>query len=718
MPLMGDASLARILYGPSAVLADFAAAPTISVIPTSSAAAVNMTQVVKQQKAQQLALDIEVRNIVMVASAGILVFCMMIALPRFLARLRASSPSSSSRAVGGGDLQDGWCLRRNKREDRSKNHDEKLYPFASHACPNQQLQPPPHVNPILSYLPFSSSALLYSPFARFPNIVRSYMTLPQLCIVALFTFLLAFTMVFKSDLSSATQSKGYGRNFERSGDIAVALIPVVIALGVRGNIVGLCVGKGYETLKIFHKIVGRFVFIAVVVHVVVYYCKAGFKFENMPMFIIWGYVALLGMVVIVVTSLPVIRNAYYGLFRVCHTLGIIALLLGLAFHRDECIPFCIAGVGIYAISLFCTLTKTRLATAKIEALVGADTTIVTIPSLRSGWRAGQHVRIRVPALGPLHGFEAHPFSIASSPDGEGMVLMCKRAGDWTERLYQHAHGSNTETGETGRKITIIIEGPYGGPGNMLIPSFSSVLLVAGGSGITSTLGHAHDLITRAPTGVVRARTVDLVWLVRTEDMAKPLMGTLLDLVNDAKQWESTCSERKAKGLAYMQATALRVHIYVTRCPISSPINLLSHIVPDLPRVDFEKGGNLLEGGGRFSRVWIDNEKEQHLWRESILPMPDNIPSFNVTEPSTGNAPTLSGISVHPLRPSFTGMLDELAHETILRQIKSVTRPSGICVIACGPNEMVQSVRESVRLFEGHKKREVGGIELEEERFGY
>jgi hypothetical protein len=43
-------------------------------------------------------------------------------------------------------------------------------------------------------------------------------------------------------------------------------IPLVIALGVRGNIIGLCVGKGYERLKTFHKIVGRVCFLSSGLH--------------------------------------------------------------------------------------------------------------------------------------------------------------------------------------------------------------------------------------------------------------------------------------------------------------------------------------------------------------------------------------------------------------------------------------------------------------------
>ncbi|KAK8854595.1 hypothetical protein IAR55_003334 [Kwoniella newhampshirensis] len=714
MPLMGNPSLARVLYGPSMTFANLAAtAPSSAVSSLQATEVVNMTQVVKQQKADQFALDNEIRYIVLLGFAGILGACMILSQPRFLARVYASMPHRErNQAVGGGDLRDGWLLRRKGRPHPgsvkssrwtiSKTDNEGSGPLVDSHTRSQQLQPPPHLNLALSFLPFSS-ALLVSPFAKLPRIARSYMTLTQLLLILSFVALLAFTLIYKSDLSPSTRTKGSGQNFQRAGSVATALIPLTIALGVRGNVIGLCVGEGYERLKIFHKVIGRLLFVAVIVHVVGFYVKNGVTLLGLQQFIVWGYISFIGILVMVVTSLPVIRNVYYGVFRVCHFVGMIAVLLGLAFHRDECIPYSVAGVCIYTVSIFCSLSKTRLATATIEALPEASTTVVTIPSLRSGWRAGQHVRLRVPAFGLPHGLESHPFAIASSPNGEGMVLMCKKAGDWTDRLFRHASGSSFQSDERRRKITVILEGPYGGLGNTLIPSFSSVLLVAGGSGITSALGHAHDLITRAPTA---------------------LMATLIDLVNDAKDWELTCNSRRGTGQGFGQdATALRVHIYVTRCPISSPITLLAPASPfDDDRNTGIQHKGLSESGQSLeslvnSEERLECEKDRNRWRSSILPS-TTVPSSLICEPSTGAVPTLSGISVYPLRPNFSSILSNTVHETILRHIKKATRPSGICVTACGPHEMVQGVRDAVRLFDSSKKWEVGGIELEEERFGW
>ena len=58
--------------------------------------------------------------------------------------------------------------------------------------------------------------------------------------------------------------------------------------------------------------------------------------------------------------------------------------------------------------------------------------------------------------------EVHPFTIASVADSgpEGMVLMCKRAGGWTRKLYEIAKLGGSESGGE-REVRVIVEGPYG-----------------------------------------------------------------------------------------------------------------------------------------------------------------------------------------------------------------------------------------------------------------
>ena len=68
--------------------------------------------------------------------------------------------------------------------------------------------------------------------------------------------------------------------------------------------------------------------------------------------------------------------------------------------------------------------------------------------------------------------EPHPFTIASAPadsntslTGEkGLVLICKKAGGWTSKLFDMAKASHPiESGAsiTNRTVKVLVEGPYG-----------------------------------------------------------------------------------------------------------------------------------------------------------------------------------------------------------------------------------------------------------------
>lgn len=398
-----------------------------------------------------------------------------------------------------------------------------------------------------------------------------------------------------------------------------------------------------------------------------------------------------------------------------------------------------AGAIIYLISLVCTLTKTKFVRAELLALPSSASTVVTIPALRSGWRAGQHVRIRVPALGWRLGHEGHPFTISSAPDGEGLILMCKNTGDWTNALHKLAQGSarQPERGlgiSTPTDVTMIVEGPHGGLGNTLLPSFSSVLLCAGGSGITHSLSLAHDLLTKAATGVVRARTVDLVWVIRTEDIARPLMPTLLDMVNDAKAYEMTCLNERKYGWNAPPPTALRVHIYVTRCPSSSPLALENVCPPpsaptesfsgvDITHLTYDEQRNPFGDNNPFDdeQKYDPDSTAQYVSRKpSTASTSSSASGYYCDTPRSASARhmPLSTICAYPKRAVFSDIVSTLVEETVARHAMDRTDASGVCVTACGPEAMVESVNVAVRAIDADRRRAVGGLDFEEECFGY
>lgn len=209
---------------------------------------------------------------------------MILSYNRFIARLLASSnklaPSQERaekmglnggpRRLGGGDLATGWILKGGKAPEPIEDipqdpfADIPLCTGASRSAPT--LFPPPHLSPLIHHVPYAPS-LFYTPFSRFPVYLRSSITIARLYPALCYLALVAVAIAWKSDLGPTTTEKGAGRDFARTGNMAVAQIPVVIALGAKGNLVGLAMGVGYEKLQILHKLAGRMIFLCSSVHV-------------------------------------------------------------------------------------------------------------------------------------------------------------------------------------------------------------------------------------------------------------------------------------------------------------------------------------------------------------------------------------------------------------------------------------------------------------------
>ena len=133
-------------------------------------------------------------------------------------------------------------------------------------------------------------------------------------------------------------------------------------------------------------------------------------------------------------------------------------------HMRAAIPWVLAGAGVYLADLILRFLKTRLCTAHLSPLPELRATAIEIRTLTGGWRAGQHVRLRVFSrrMGWLGWVETHPFTIASASGAiaqRGLVLICKNAGRWTGRLQALAREEQMDG--SGLTLTVMVEGPYG-----------------------------------------------------------------------------------------------------------------------------------------------------------------------------------------------------------------------------------------------------------------
>ena len=141
-----------------------------------------------------------------------------------------------------------------------------------------------------------------------------------------------------------------------------------------------------------------------------------------------------------------------------------------ALHEPSTTPYVVIALALYLFDRLLRLAQTRLTYAHLRALPPLDTVRLTIPTLSAGWRAGQHVRIKVLTLGMgWWGWaESHPFTIATCADGDGdgVVLLCKCTGRWGGRLMELARRAEYCEAYGGTpRVRVLVDGPFGACAN-------------------------------------------------------------------------------------------------------------------------------------------------------------------------------------------------------------------------------------------------------------
>jgi len=155
-------------------------------------------------------------------------------------------------------------------------------------------------------------------------------------------------------------------------------------------------------------------------------------------------------------------------------------------------------------------------------------TIIRVHGGNGGWVAGQHVRLRVFFEGRV--FESHPLTIASAPpaisctSSRDLLLGARVKGNWTRALAAYVQREQcrlslvSEKADAGVPAMVMLDGPYGGC-SLDLGENENVFLVAGGAGVTFTLGLLDDVVGRCirlgrPHGE-RTRRIEFIWAVRS-----------------------------------------------------------------------------------------------------------------------------------------------------------------------------------------------------------
>jgi predicted ferric reductase len=342
----------------------------------------------------------------------------------------------------------------------------------------------------------------------------------------------------------------------RTGLMAYACTPILVALSQKANIVTLLTGISHERLNVLHRWVAWLSFVLSLIHTIPFFYASANDYGNggaqrvKSEFYFWGtkiggseysgVPALAVLFALCVLSLPQIRNWAYETFFGLHILLAITHLGLLFWHGGnlgDSWAYLWATLAVWAASwLVRAFWKTQsfnireswmqASAASVTPLVDDVTKIQVWPASKFTWKPGQHVFLRFVGIAPL---DNHPFTIAAAPSivakspekneastAAPLVFFARSHAGFTKRLLAYANNAKiTEVGVN----DVWIDGPYGGFNRPVHRIFHTVLLMAGGTGITACLPWLLHLVERARLSKQhnRTRRVVLIWALRHAD---------------------------------------------------------------------------------------------------------------------------------------------------------------------------------------------------------
>lgn len=333
---------------------------------------------------------------------------------------------------------------------------------------------------------------------------------------------------------------------KQCGTLAVAnMIPLVLTAGRSNPLIPL-LGVSYDSFNLMHRWFGRICMALAIVHMSTYLVigTAGDPAALIalvfggPVPVAAGVIALTSFIVINIQSMAMIRHAFYEFFLHVHIALVIAVLIALWRHlvaRPTQKIYLYIVTGLWAADRAVRLLRLvyrniggrGVTCATVQALPG-DAVRVTLKLARPwNFRPGQYFFVTIPSVGL---WTSHPFSAAWSEkftvltDDDGIAItnqdiLARRQSMAISAVIRHRAGfthqlfKKVTAAEDGiAKFSAIVEGPYGLTTSL--SSYGTVILFAGGVGISHQLPYIRYLVTGYANGTLAVRRVCLIWVIQ------------------------------------------------------------------------------------------------------------------------------------------------------------------------------------------------------------
>jgi predicted ferric reductase len=353
----------------------------------------------------------------------------------------------------------------------------------------------------------------------------------------------------------------------RTGTLAALNLIPTILFALRNNPLITLLQVSYDDFNLFHRWAARITIAEAIAHTIAWMYNTaqaagwsavgnGLRSEGSYG---WGMVSTAAFTFIGIQAWSPFRHAFYETFLNVHRVVVMVSLVGLYKHLEMhhlpqlpwlhlIIIFWAAEWFFRGLSiLYYGFSLKKRSMIKVEAMPG-EAVRLTIDMVRP-WtpRPGCHVHMWMPRLAL---WSSHPFSVAWSPtmsadskemtlpilEGEALMapgaprkskqisLICRARTGLTRQMYERACKMPNEQFTTWG----FIEGPYGG--HHSLDSYGTVVLFAGGVGITHQVMYLKHLVDGYANRTTATQKVVLIWTVPDSDClewVRPWMDEIL-----------------------------------------------------------------------------------------------------------------------------------------------------------------------------------------------
>ncbi|KAF4995577.1 hypothetical protein FGRMN_5030 [Fusarium graminum] len=472
-------------------------------------------------------------------------------------------------------------------------------------------------------------------------------------IIVTFTYLDNDNMPFLSNIAS------------RTGWLAIANLLIVVPLSLKNSPGFTLMASSYERLNILHRMAGYTTLIFAVVHSCTYtvvFARQNFLQRLLVREEIFGMVAMSSFIALSFAGC-VLRTWWYELFYYLHVAFWILAIIMTSLHQPKpskkiLYVVCVSA-GMWSIERIIRLTRIIVNsinnTVTLTPLPNGGTR-VTLTKAPLGSFSGKHGYLWIPAV---RAFETHPFTMVST---EPLEFVVAAYDGFTRSLHKYALEN------PGAELKASVEGPYGS-----LPDFRSygrVMLIAGGSGASFTIGAALNMLKTLDVDV--EIDIEFVWMIRNHAYLAWFSEHLEALHHDRR---------------------VSTKVYVTRTSDNDGIP--------------QRQASSSRSTSRSTSIEPDPEKDI-LPRHNITTSPLDIRKHKTT-------PTISPAKVLPSddttvylgRPDVPLLIREL--------IQSTPSHERVLVMGCGPKTLMSTVRNATSDCVMDNK---AGIELHLEQFGW